>query len=124
MRLRLAVGQLQPILLRLAEEVIDGPAMLRVDRLVLQEEAAAIQVQRDRGREVVLVFVAVFEDALIDLVDPSVQPAQRLDGQGGVDVDVQVTQSSEAGRDVQRDVVVAPPAGEPRPRTVGELHLG
>ena len=46
--LRLAAGQLQPVLPRLAEEVVDRLLVLRRDRLVLQEEAAAVEVERDR----------------------------------------------------------------------------
>ena len=45
MPLRLAVGQLQPVLACLAQEVIDGFLVLLGDRLVGEEEAAAIEIQ-------------------------------------------------------------------------------
>ena len=52
------------------------------------------------------------------------EPVDGFDRRGGVDLDAEVAQPAVARRDVERDVVVARPAGEPRPRAVGVLHLG
>src|SRR4051812_30261057 len=50
--LRLATSQLQPKLAPLAEEKIDGLAMVFGDRPIIEEEAAAVQVERDGRAEV------------------------------------------------------------------------
>jgi hypothetical protein len=75
MPLALAVGQLQPVLAGLAQEVIDRLAVLVVaDRLVFQEEAAPVQVQSDGGRQVVFVLTLQPDDLA---VLPSIQSSSR-----------------------------------------------
>ena len=124
MGLRLAVGQRQPMLAGLAEEVIDRLLGLRGDGPVFQEEAAAVEIKRDRRAEVIVVLVAVAEDLAVDLVDPAVQPGQRLEGRLHVELHAQVPQAAETGGDVERDVIVRRAAGEPRPGPVLILAFG
>ena len=123
MCLRLAVGEPEPVLFGLAEEVVHGLLMLGVDRFVLEEEAATVQVQGDPGRQVVLVLALAFDDFAVTLVDPFVQVAERLDGRCDVNVKPQVPHPSEARRDIQRDVVVVRTSGEPRPHAVVVLEF-
>ena len=123
MPLRLAASEFQPVRAGLTQEVIDRVLMLLGDRLVLEEEAAAVQVQGNRRRQVIVVLFAVFEDLLIDAVDPVVEPGEGLHRRVDVDLHAQVAQTAEAGGDVQRDVIVGRTAGEPRPGPIGILHV-
>ncbi len=120
--LGLAAVGLEPVFARLGQEEFEGGLVLRVDRLVVEEEAAAIQIQSVGGAGNVFVGLRPALDALIMLVHPAVQPVQRAQGRLDADVRLEVAQAAEAGGDVEGDVVVAGAAGEPRPRAVRELH--
>ena len=57
------------------------------------------------------------------LIHPGVQSVERSDCGSDVDIDAEMPHPAKAGRDVKRDVIVAAPAGEPRPGTVRQLHV-
>jgi len=82
----------------------------------------AVEVQREGRAEVVVLRLVLLRPDVL-LVRPPVEPGERLDRGGRVDLHAQVPHPAEAGRDVERDVVVAAPAREPRPRPVRVLHL-
>ena len=124
MALRLPAIELEPIFLGLAEEIIDRLAVLRRDRLVFQEERAAVEIQRDRRIEMIVVLVIVRKNLAVDFVDPAVEPVERFHRRRRVELHAQMPQAAEAGRDVERHVVVRRPAGEPGPCAVAELLVG
>src|SRR2546430_15886861 len=98
MALRLPVGELQPILTRLAEKVIDGLAMGLSNRSILQKETAAIEVKRDSFGEVIQLGIAMLKNIAIDFVDPTVQPIERVQRRIDGQIYDGVTQTPEDGR--------------------------
>ncbi len=109
----------------LAEPVVQGLLVLGGDRLIGQEEAAAVEVEGDGRAEVVLVLVAVREDVADTSRPSTVQSVQGLDCATDVEVaDAEVTQAAETGGDVERDVLIAAAAREPGPQAVARTASG
>ena len=123
MRLRLPDVERQPVLPRLAEPVVHRLAPLLGNGMVPEEEAPAVEIERHGGAEVIGVLVPPLEDVAIRLVGPRIEPVQRLERRPHVQRDAEVPEPPEAGRDVERDVVVGTAAREPGPRAVGKLEL-
>src|ERR1041385_5485705 len=124
MGLRLAIVEFQPILSRLAEKIIDRLAVILCQRPIFEEEAASIQIERNRRREMIQGRIAMRENIAIDLIDPAVEAIERAES--GIDwhADIQMAQAAKSGRYIKCDVIVSMPAGKPRPRTVRKLHFG
>src|SRR5213078_1649742 len=97
MPLRLAVGQGEPELTRLGDEVIDGFLVFPVNRPVFKEKAPAVQVQRDGRREMILLFPTAGENVTVGFIDPVVQPAQRANRRAEVDVRAEVAEAPKTG---------------------------
>src|ERR1035437_9528353 len=112
--LGLAAIRLKPELARLLEEELYCRLVLRRDRPVLEEEAAAIQIQRvGRARDVFLRLGPLL-DALILFGHPGIEPLERADSGYDVNVRAQVPQPPEAGGDIERNVIIAVPRSEER----------
>ena len=122
MGLRLAVGQLQPVLAGLAQEVIDRFLVLGVDRPCPSGRSCGrTGTRRSWARGGSRPSCRASGSRGTARRSSASSRVQRLDGRGHVDVHAQVPQPAEAGGDVQRDVVVGRPAGEPRPGAVAQL---
>ena len=121
--LRLAVAQLEPILLGLSQVVVHCLLGVGVDLLLLEKETAPVKIKSDGGGHMIILLLSVLENVSVGLVDPIVQTIERLDGEGGIYVHPEVPQPAEARRDVEGNVVVSASAREPRPGSVAQLHL-
>ena len=73
--LRLSMRQVEPILPGLTQPVVDGLLVRIGHSLVLEKEAATVEVESDRGGEVVLV-ASIGGDAVVHLRDPAIEPRQ------------------------------------------------
>ena len=122
--LRLAAVHLEPVFAPLVEKELDRFLAGRSHGLFLQEKAAAIEIKRVRGAWHVVLRFRPFLYLAVVFVHPVVQPVQRADGWLDVEVCAKVTEPAKTGGDVEGNVIVAAPAGEPGPRTVGQLQLG
>ena len=65
-------AQLEPVLGGLSKVIVDRLLCLRVDLLVLEEEAAPVEVEGDGGGQVVLVLVTVVDNPAVTLLDPAI----------------------------------------------------
>ena len=92
-------GQREPVLA--APGRASSPAASRcppLNGLVFEEEAAAVEVQGDGRRQVVLVLVAVLQDRTVLLVHPVVQRIERSQDRAHIHLrNPKVAQAAEAG---------------------------
>ena len=75
MCLRLATAKFGPVLACLLQEVVDRLLMLRGDRQVIQEEAAAVQIQGNGRDKWFLSLSCHVQNLAIPFVDPACRDA-------------------------------------------------
>jgi len=122
--LGLAAVGLEPELPGLLEEEVNHRPVWGRDRQVFAKEAAAVEIQRVRGAGDMLFRLRPLLDARIAFRHPGIQPAQRAEDGGRVQAHAQVPEAAKAGGDIERDVIIAAPAREPRPGAVVQLLPG
>ena len=71
----------------------------------------------------IVLFLSMFENVPVGLVNPIVQTVERLNGQGRIDIHPKMTQPAKTGGNVEGDVVIPPASREPGPGSVRQLHL-
>ena len=113
------------MLVCLAGEVVERPLVRLANGPILQIKTPAIKIERDGRIEIVIFLRLVLDDAVVPFCNPVVEPAKCFDRLANRHVlDAEMAQPRKAGRDVQRDVVVAAAARHPRPAAVGVLRAG
>src|SRR5882762_5567431 len=106
MSLRLAVGDLQPMVAGTRQKKVDGFLVRRGHGLVLEEKASAIKIERVRRAGYVFRGFGHSQNFAVMLIHPGVEPVERFDRGSDVDVDTEIPQTAKTGRDVKRDVIV------------------
>src|ERR1051326_3425465 len=92
--------------------------------MILEEEAATVKVEGLGGARDKVFRMLGFLNLAVLFLHPVIEPVQGADRRVQRDIHTEVTQAAETGGDVEGNVVIAGPAREPRPGTVGQLHAG
>ena len=122
--LGLAALGFEPELPGLAQEKVERRLVRRRNRQVLQEETPPVKPQRIRGARDVVFGMRRLQNARVFLSHLGIQMLQRTECATHGDIHAEVPKAAKAGGNVQRHVLRPPAAREPRPGTVGKLHLG
>ena len=80
MSLGLAVTQFKPVFPGLPEEIINRFPGIWINLLLFEEESAPVQIEGNGGGQMIVIFLSMFENVPVGLVNPIVQTVERLNG--------------------------------------------